>query len=437
MKNSKPVVIHWFRRDLRLHDNKGLYQALNSGYPVIPLFIFDDDILNALPGNDHRVAFIYQVLQDINQELEKHGRGLLVRKGKPVSVLASLCAENNVRAVYCNEDHEPYGRTRDGEVSRVLKNSGVDFHSHLDHLVMHKDAVLVSPENQQPYRVFTPYSRAWKAKLTEDHLKYYPSEDHLKNFFLPLQESFPTAKMLGFLPSEKQAPPLAIDESLIRNYHETRDFPFLEGTSRLGVHLRFGTVSIRELVRKALQWNETFLNELIWREFYAMLLWHYPHIVNQSFKPGYDRIEWRNNEDEFKSWMVGKTGYPMVDAGMRQLNETGYMHNRVRMVVASFLSKHLLIDWRWGEAYFAEKLFDYELSSNNGGWQWSAGTGSDAAPYFRIFNPAAQQKKFDPDQKYIREWIPELDTANYPAPVVDHRQARERCLKTYKKALGP
>ncbi len=437
MKNSKPVVIHWFRRDLRLHDNKGLYLALNSGYPVVPLFVFDDDILEPLPRDDHRVAFIHKTLQDIQHALQKQGRGMLVRKGKPVEVLASLCAEHHVRAVYCNEDHEPYGRTRDEQVSRMLKNLGVDFYSCLDHLVMHKDAVLVNPENRQPYRVFTPYSRAWKAKLSEDHLKSYPSEDLLQNFFKPLQESFLTAKSLGFLPSEKQAPSLIIDESLIRNYHETRDYPFLEGTSRLGVHLRFGTVSIRELTGKALQWNETFLNELIWREFYAMLLWHHPHIVDQSFKPVYDRIEWRNNEEEFDKWKMGITGYPIVDAGMRQLNDTGYMHNRVRMVVASFLSKHLLIDWRIGEAYFAEKLFDYELSSNNGGWQWSAGTGSDAAPYFRIFNPTAQQKKFDPDQKYIRKWVPELDTADYPKPVVDHRQARERCLKTYKQALEP
>jgi len=437
MKNSKPVVIHWFRRDLRLHDNKGLYHALNSGYPVVPLFVFDDDILDPLPRNDHRIAFIYKALQEIQKALHRQDRGMLVRKGKPVEVLESIIAEYHVQAIFCNEDHEPYGRTRDQQVALMLKESGIDFHSCLDHLVMHKDAVLVNRETRQPYRVFTPYSRAWKAKLTEDDLKHYPSEDYLDNFAEPVQETFPSYKSLGFLPAEKQAPPLKINEDLIRGYHETRDFPFLEGTSRLGVHLRFGAVSIRELIKKALQWNETFLNELIWREFYAMLLWHHPNIENQSFKPGYDRIEWRNDEKELEKWKTGMTGYPIVDAGMRQLNETGYMHNRVRMVTASFLTKHLLIDWRIGEAYFAEKLFDYELSSNNGGWQWSAGTGSDAAPYFRIFNPTAQQKKFDPDQKYTRKWIPELDAAEYPAPMVDHKQARDRCLKTYKKALEP
>ncbi len=435
MKNSKPVVIHWFRRDLRLRDNKGLYHALNSGFQVLPLFIFDDEILESLPKKDHRVSFIHKTLHRMHKELQEQGRGLVVKRGKPLEVLKSLCSDFDVKAVYCNRDHEPYGISRDKEVYGMLKDLGIDFYAYLDHLIFDQNDVQTA--EGKPYQVYTPYSRAWKALLKESHMKAFPSEKKTDSFFNLPGIHFPAIDEIGFDHAGLEAPPLKLDEENIRNYDKTRDFPAVEGTTRIGVHLRFGTLSIRDAVKKALLWNDTFLNELIWREFYAVILWNAPHIVDRSYKPAYDRIEWRNNEEEFERWKVGKTGYPMVDAGMRQLNETGYMHNRVRMITASFLTKHLLIDWRWGEAYFAEKLFDYELSSNNGGWQWSAGTGADAAPYFRIFNPTAQQKKFDPDQKYIRKWIPELETADYPEPVVDHRQARERCLKTYKQALEP
>ncbi len=436
MNEAKPVVIFWFRRDLRLHDNKGLYHALRSGYPVVPLFIFDEELLDPLPGNDHRVVFIHQTLQGIHERLQTEGKGFLVRKGKAAEVLESVCSEYDVQRVYCNEDHEPYGRTRDEKVAKMLHKSGLALHTYLDHLVMHKDSVLVNKDRLQPYRVFTPYSRAWKAQLTRRDLQHYSSEEYIHNFYSLPETAFPAAKLPGILPADKKAPPLQVDETLIRHYQETRDYPALEGTSRLGVHLRFGTVSIRQLVKKAMEWNQTFLNELIWREFYAMILWHYPYVVNNAFKPLYDRIEWVNNEEDFQLWKQGRTGYPMVDAGMRQLKESGYMHNRLRMITASFLSKHLLIDWRWGEAWFAELLFDYELSSNNGGWQWSAGTGCDAAPYFRIFNPMAQQQKFDPEAQFIRRWVNEFDTPHYPQPMIDHAKARERCLRVYRQALN-
>ncbi len=427
------LVLFWFRRDLRLRDNKGLFQALKSGKSVLPVFIFDEHILDPLPRNDHRVNFIHNTLKTIHGELQRSGRGLLVLNGKPLDVLATLLSKYNISDIYCNEDHEPYGRERDASIAGHCKKQGVGFHGFLDHLVAGKDHVLTAEGN--PYKVFTPYSRAWKTVIGEKHTRNYPSEKYLEAFAETGHLGFPELIDIGFTESALKAAPLEINEHLIRNYHETRDVPALDGTSRLGVHLRFGTVSIRELVRKARQWNETFLNELIWREFYAMILWHFSFVDGRAFKPAYDRIEWRNDEREFEAWKVGSTGYPMVDAGMRQINATGYMHNRLRMVVASFLSKHLLIDWRWGEAYFAEKLFDFELSSNNGGWQWSAGTGCDAAPYFRIFNPTTQQKKFDPRGAFLSKWIPELNSGDYPEPIVDHKLARERCLRVYKQAL--
>ncbi len=432
--NKDSIVLFWFRRDLRLHDNKGLFHALNSGKSVLPVFIFDEHILDPLPQDDHRVNFIYDTLKEMHGELQRSGRGLLVLKGKPEAVMPELLSKYNISCIYCNEDHELYGRERDESIAVLCKKQGVGFYGFLDHLVAGKDHVLTAEGN--PYKVFTPYSRAWKTVIGEKHTGNYSSEKFLEAFEETGHLGFPELKDIGFTESAFKAAPLEIKEHLIRNYHETRDVPALDGTSRLGVHLRFGTVSIRELVRKARQWNETFLNELIWREFYAMILWHFSFVDGRAFKPAYDRIEWRNDEREFEAWKAGRTGYPMVDAGMRQINETGYMHNRLRMVVASFLSKHLLIDWRWGEAYFAKKLFDFELSSNNGGWQWSAGTGCDAAPYFRIFNPTTQQSKFDPHGEFVSKWIPELKTGGYPEPIVDHKMARERCLMVYKQALG-
>ncbi len=429
------LTIFWFRRDLRLNDNKAFFKALKSTENVLPLFIFDNDILDKLPRNDHRVAFIHNTLSGMDQALRKQGSGILVRKGKPFDVFKELLGEYQIDAVYCNADHEPYGMERDEKVRALLASHGIGFFQELDHLIFGKDQVLKA--DGSPYLVFTPYSRRWKELLESRYLAEFPSETFLEKCKKVELAPVPSLEEMGFEPAAMEMPVAVIDEDLIRNYHETRNFPAINGVSRLGTHLRFGTISIRKLVKIASELNETFLNELIWREFYAMILMHFPQVVSQSFRPEYDRIEWRNNEEEFERWKQGRTGFPMVDAGMRQLSATGYMHNRLRMVTASFLTKHLLIDWRWGEAWFAEKLFDFELSSNNGGWQWSAGTGTDAAPYFRIFNPMEQQKKFDPDEEFIKKWIPEFGTSDYPEPIVDHKEARERCLAAYKKALQP
>ena len=429
----QPVVIFWFRRDLRLEDNKGLYHALKSGRKVLPLFIFDETITDSLPRDDHRVGFIYQSLTSMHESLREKGSGILVRKGKPPEVFQELLAEYPVEAVYCNMDHEPYGRNRDEKVALLLQERGVSFHSFLDHLLLHPETVLKQDGN--PYQVFTPYSNRWKQTLEAGNLESVAPEKMPVYFFRDDTMYFPGPDHFGFSRSALTAPPLDISRELIRDYDRHRDYPAADATSKLGVHLRFGTLSIRKLAQVAAKLNEVFLNELIWREFYAMILWHFPDVVQQSFKAAYDRIEWRNNEKEFLAWKEGKTGYLMVDAGMRQLNQTGYMHNRLRMITASFLTKHLLIDWRWGEAYFAEKLFDYELSSNNGGWQWCAGSGCDAAPYFRIFNPYSQQKKFDPRDEFVRKWVPEMDSTYYVPEIVGHKEARERCLQVYKRAL--
>ncbi|MGM0572865.1 MAG: cryptochrome/photolyase family protein [Bacteroidota bacterium] len=430
---KEAFAICWFRRDLRLEDNKALYHALVSGYPVIPLFIFDEDIIESLPADDHRVTFIYNALSDMHGRLKRQEAGVLVRKGRPFDVFREVIERYPVAAVFANSDHEPYGIQRDEQLDSLFHKNGIAFYRYLDHLVLDKDDVLTS--EGKPYQVFTPYSRKWKEVLQEDDLTYMSSEDHLSAMSSIPGEQFSTLESMGFRHSELKAPALEFNKALIEAYHANRDYPAKDATSRLGVHLRFGTMSIRVLVRKAMAWNKIFLGELIWREFYANIMRWFPEVVDRAFKPAYDRIEWRDDEASFNAWAEGQTGYPMVDAGMRQLNATGYMHNRLRMVTASFLSKHLLIDWRRGEAYFARKLFDYELSSNNGGWQWSAGTGSDAAPYFRIFNPASQQKRFDPDGSFVKQWVPEAGTKDYPDPVVDHKQARERCLRVFKEAL--
>ena len=428
------INVFWFRRDLRFDDNRGLLAALSSGKPVLPLFIFDDHILGALPTNDHRVDFVYHTLLEMHRRLQQLGLSMYIRRGKPLDIFREILLQFKVHAVYCNGDHEPYGIERDKKAASFLKEQGVGFYHYLDHLVFGRDEVL--KKDGEPYQVFTPYSSAWKNSLQDKHLKHYHSEDILSNFLKNHGAQFPSMDELALHPSGLYPLPAKLDRATIESYQMNRDYPAREGTTRLGVHLRFGKISIRQCVNMARNLNETWLNELIWREFYAMILWHYPSVVTRSFKPQYDRINWLNNEYAFLAWKQGRTGYPMVDAGMRQLNTTGYMHNRLRMITASFLSKHLLVDWRWGEAYFAEQLFDYELSSNNGGWQWSAGTGCDAAPYFRIFNPAAQQKRFDAKGLFVREWIPELDTVDYPKPIVEHKMARERCLKAYKEALA-
>lgn len=430
------MTIFWFRRDLRLDDNAGFYHALANSEEVLPLFIFDSNILDELENKeDRRIEFILKYISKMKQELEENGSSLKVIHGKPLDVFKELIQNQEVEAVYTNHDYEPYARKRDEKVKELLNGKGIEFYTFKDQLIFEKNDI--QKNDGGPYSVFTPYMRKWKKKFTQEAVEAYDTKSHFDHLLKTEPFHLPDLKELGFKKTDGKFPPLELNEELIAHYDEHRDYPGEEGTSRLGVHLRFGTVSIRKVVRKALELNETFLNELIWREFYMAVLWHFPHVATDSFKKKYDKIPWRNNEEEFQAWCEGRTGYPLVDAGMRQLNQTGFMHNRIRMLTASFLTKHLLIDWRWGEAYFAEKLLDYELSSNNGGWQWAAGSGCDAAPYFRIFNPESQIKKFDKDRKYISKWVPEFeDPDKYPEPIVDYKSGRERALETYKKALN-
>jgi len=445
------VSVFWFRRDLRLEDNAGLYHALKGEHPVLPFFIFDRHILDALEERDDaRVEFIHDTLQELKKELGEQGSDLVAKYAKPADAWNELLKEYDIKAVYTNHDYEPYAKDRDQKIKELLGKHDIELHTFKDQVIF--EGIEVEKKDGGPYTVFTPYSRMWKSKLggkmdtfvnengEEEQISYYfkpyPTEDYFDHFHQFDGPDMPSLKSMDFKPTDIDIPSKTVSRGLIKKYDKTRNFPAIEGTSRLGIHFRFGTISIREKAYRAQQLNQTFLNELIWRDFYAMILDNFPHVVQNSFREKYDRIEWRNDEAEFEKWCQGKTGYPMVDAGMRELNESGYMHNRVRMVTASFLTKHLLIDWRWGEAYFAKKLLDYELASNNGGWQWAAGSGTDAAPYFRIFNPASQQKKFDKDYKYVKQWVPEYGTDEYPEPMVDHKMARERCLETYKAALS-
>ncbi|ESU20249.1 deoxyribodipyrimidine photolyase-class I [Flavobacterium enshiense DK69] len=428
------MTIFWFRRDLRLNDNAGLFHALNSSEEVLPIFIFDENILSQLSKDDARITFIHNQLERIQSQLKTIGKSLAVFHGTPENIFKKLIAENKITAVFTNHDYEPYARKRDNELNLLFKENGIEFKTCKDHVIFEKSEVVKDDGN--PYVVYTPYSKKWKENFRKKNLVHNPSENLLNNF-KPHSYPFLTLSDIGFSTSSIKVQPFDISDKLIENYEATRNFPAISGTSMLGVYLRFGVVSIREIIRKAAEArNETFLNELIWREFFMQILWHFPHTVNRSFKEKYDAIQWSNDEELFQKWCEGKTGYPFVDAGMRELNATGHMHNRVRMIVASFLCKHLLIDWRWGETYFAQKLLDYEQSSNVGNWQWAAGSGVDAAPYFRIFNPSEQIKKFDKDFKYIKKWVPELETSNYPKPIVDHKEAREKCLLVYKEALG-
>lgn len=428
------VNIFWFRRDLRLDDNAGLYHALKSGNPVLPVFIFDTEILDKLEdNNDARVEFIYNTLKSLNDELADLSSSLLVLHGKPVEIWKELVKKYDIGEVYTNHDYEPYAIKRDEEIGELLKKSSVSFHTYKDQVIFEKDEVVKA--DGKPYTVFTPYSNAWLKRLNDFYEKPYPTKKYFVNFHKH-RSSFPSLKQLGFETSEIDFPPRLIKRSIIKKYHTTRDFPAIDGTSHLSLHLRFGTVSIRKLVQEAEGLNSTWLKELIWREFFMMILYHFPYSAEKNFRSEYDKIQWRNNKAEFAAWCEGKTGYPIVDAGMRELNRTGYMHNRVRMVTASFLTKHLLIDWRWGEKYFARKLLDYEMSSNVGNWQWAAGTGCDSAPYFRIFNPELQMKRFDSKGEYIKKWVPEISGLDYPTPIVEHKFARERALAAYKSALG-
>lgn len=432
----KRTNIFWFRRDLRLHDNAGLYHALKGNLPVIPVFIFDKNILDNLEDkHDQRVQFIHDELLLMQENLKKKKSSLEVYYGTPEHIFKTLIKKYTIETVFTNHDYEPYSIKRDNIIQNLLNQNGIEFKTHKDHVIFEKDEVL--KDDGKPYTVFTPYSKKWKSLLRPFYVKSYPIEKYNANFFLQIPQSIPSLREIGFHETGKNFPSKNPGEKLLKHYNKTRDYPALAGTTRIGVHLRFGTISIRKLVAKALQMNEVFLNELIWREFYSSILWHFPHVGHhKSFKPGYDNIKWNNDEQEFEKWCNGQTGFPIVDAGMRQLNATGYMHNRVRMIAASFLVKDLLIDWRWGEAYFASKLLDFELASNNGGWQWAAGCGCDAAPYFRVFNPDLQAKKFDPDFGYIKKWVPEFLELTYARPMVNHDEARRRCIRVYKEALG-
>jgi deoxyribodipyrimidine photo-lyase len=426
----------WFRRDLRLIDNAALYYALKDVAPVLPLFIFDRNILDKLEDKaDRRVEFINAAICEIQAQLVEINSSLEVHYGFPAEIFRLLLNKYQITKVFTNHDYEPYAKERDDEIKNILHEHQISFLTYKDQVVFEKNEVL--KDNQTPYTVFTPYSKVWKAKLTNFFLSSYPTEKYFFNFYKQSPCAISELESMGFKKVNCPFPSRDLKEEIIKKYEDTRDFPGAEnGTSRLGAHLRFGTVSIRKIATFARSTNETFFNELIWREFYQMILWNFPLVgKGHAFKPEFEKIAWRNNEVEFEKWCLGMTGYPIVDAGMRELNATGFMHNRVRMIVASFLTKHLLIDWRWGEAYFAQKLLDYDLASNNGGWQWAAGSGCDAAPFFRIFNPHLQATKFDKDLKYIRKWVPELEEFTYPEPIITHEAARKRVLEVFGEAL--
>lgn len=434
MTKPKEVSICWLRRDLRLFDNNALYQALKGPHQVLTVFIFDTNILDKLADKkDKRVAFIHQTLNTLKAEIKETGSSLYALHNNPLEAFKTLCTDFDVKQVHANHDYEPYAIERDECIRKFLHEKNIPFHTYKDQVIFEKSEVMKA--DGSPYTVFTPYSKIWKLKYAEIKQVTYKSEDLFSNFFKTKAFHFPSLKELGFEKVDMLIPDPGVDEKTIRHYHETRNQPAVAGTSQISVHMRFGTVSVRQLTKLASRLNQQWLNELIWREFFMMILFHFPYVVSHSFKEKYDHISWRNNEKEFELWCKGQTGYPMVDAGMRQLNETGWMHNRVRMIVASFLTKHLLIDWRWGEAYFAEKLLDYELSSNNGNWQWAAGSGCDAAPYFRIFNPSEQIRKFDPELKYIKTWIKNFKP-DYLRPIVEHEHARKRAIEVYKKSLN-
>lgn len=430
------VNIFWFRRDLRLDDNVGFYNALKSEHKVLPIFIFDEDILSKLTEDDARVTFIFDTLQEMRNELqEKYGSSIAMLKGKPQEVFKQLMEDYSIDTVFTNRDYEPYAKERDEAIETLLSKENIQFKTFKDQVIFEKDEVVKS--DGDPYKVYTPYMKLWKKEFEKIDLKIYYTNDFLNNLIENSRLPNLSLADIGFKKSSQKIASYTVTPTLIQEYEDTRNFPAQDSTSKLGPHLRFGTASIRKMVKKAIaEDNEIFWSELIWREFFTQILWHFPHTKDAAFKSKYDRIEWRNNEKEFEKWCKGETGYPLVDAGMRQLNETGFMHNRIRMLVGSFLCKHLLIDWRWGEAYFAEKLHDYDMASNVGNWQWVAGSGVDASPYFRIFNPTTQIKKFDKDLKYIKKYVSNYEKDSYPDEIVDHKEARERCLKVYKEAVS-
>lgn len=429
------ISIFWFRRDLRLDDNVGFLEALKGAHPVLPVFIFDTEILDKLTKDDARVTFIYDKLQKLNLNFQEKGSSVGLYHGRPLEVFEKLCTVYDVQEVFINRDYEPYARERDEQVERYLSGEEIPFRTYKDQVIFEGDEIV--KKNGDPYVVYTPYMKLWKEKFRRNELRIHNTSKYLDN--LVQNSLLPKLDLsdLNFVRSSIPIPDYDVSQNLIAEYEAKRNFPAQDATSHLGIHLRFGTVGIRKIIQKAVsEKNETFLQELIWREFFMQILYHYPQTVTDAFKPKYDRIAWRNNEEEFERWKEGKTGFPLVDAGMRQLKKTGFLHNRVRMLAASFLCKHLLIDWRWGEAYFAEKLLDYEMASNVGNWQWAAGSGVDAAPYFRIFNPTTQIENYDKDREYIKKWVEEYDTNSYPEKMVDHLEARERALRVYKAAVS-
>ncbi|MBM3420118.1 MAG: deoxyribodipyrimidine photo-lyase, partial [Bacteroidetes bacterium] len=409
MNSREEIVIYWFRRDLRTDDNRGLRHALESGFPVLPLFIFDVNILSKLEQDDARVSFICRLITGLHAKLRNNGSGLLTMYGDPETIFRDLTSRYRIKAVYANTDYESYAIARDKKTGNTLQAAGSVLKLFSDQLVMEPGSVLKS--DGKPYTVFTPFLKKWTELFSAGMIAAEDSAG--KTAGLLMTDTFsdpPSPESLGFRSPGMLVRDFDIGSERIAAYGKHRDYPALNGGTGLGPHLRFGTISIREVFRRTYGISRIFTSELVWREFFMHILHFFPHVETRSFRPGYDNIEWINNEEHFNLWCTGLTGYPLVDAGMRELALTGCMHNRVRMVAAGFLVKHLLCDWRWGEAWFASKLVDYELSSNNGNWQWSAGTGCDAAPYFRVFNPVTQQLKFDAHELYIRKWIPEFGT---------------------------
>lgn len=430
---TQPIALFWFRRDLRLHDNHALYQALNSGLAVLPIFIFDSDILKKLDNKaDFRVSYIMSRIEAINKTLSSQNKSIYTLYGSPEVVIKQLITQYNIKAIYFNTDYEPYAAERDAAINQLMLQNGIEYYSFKDQVIFEK--LEITKADKLPYTIFTPYKNRWKERLNQEGIPQYPSEKFIDKFYLDNTIQKLDYKDIEFTKSTHNSEPNLIDKAIINHYDTTRDIPSLN-TTKLGVDIRFGTYSIRELVKIAFNSNETWLNELIWRDFFMMIMSNFPYSANNSFKKSYDNIEWSNNEEHFERWCSGKTGYPLVDAGMRELNATGFMHNRVRMITASFLCKNLFIDWRWGEAYFASKLNDYDLASNVGNWQWAAGCGCDAAPYFRVFNPAIQAQKYDKDFEYIKKWIPELNSFDYPQPIVDFKTSSKNAVEKYKRYL--
>lgn len=437
----REVCLFWFRRDLRLHDNAGLFYALKENKKVLPVFIFDQNILNSLNPRDLRVVFIHQTISEIKKQLQNLGSDLLVFYGEPIEVFKNLVDKLPICSVYTNHDYEPKARLRDVNVEAYLKQKQIVFKSYKDQTLFEKDEIKTDAGN--PYTVYTPYKKKYLSLLNDFYLKSYPNDLYQMNYYqnpmpdMTFYDRFPQLEDMGFKSCDAVFPEMCLSQTMLKKYAVDRDFPYLDhATSRLGLHLRFGTVSVRELAREGKKYSDVWLSELVWRDFFMQILWHYPHVENSSFRPQYEKIKWRDSDEDFNRWKNGETGFPIVDAGLRELNETGHMHNRVRMIVASFLTKHLLQHWLRGERYFAEKLLDYDLSANNGNWQWAAGTGCDAAPYFRVFNPDAQTEKFDPEYKYIKKWVPEFGTSKQIKPMIDHKFARDRAIAEYKKGLS-